>query len=63
MLHWKMVHRGKSLQSTVRSVETGLGRLTLVVAVVSVDVYPYLAFPNLTCHLEDTGICWLQIFP
>ena len=40
----------------VRSVETGLGRWTLVVAVISVDAYPFLAFSNLTCHLEDTGI-------
>ena len=35
----------------VRSVETGLGRRTLVVAVISVDAYPFLAFPDLTCHL------------
>ena len=26
-------------------------------AVVSVDDYPFLAFSDLTCHLEDTGIC------
>ena len=46
----------------VRSVETGLGRWTLVVAVISVDAYPFLAFSDLTCHLEDTGIgvFWLQ---
>ena len=45
----------------VRSVETGLGRSTLVVAVISVDAYPFLAFSDLTCHLEDTGISafWL----
>ena len=44
----------------VRSVETGLGRWTLVVAVISVDAYPFLAFSNLTCHLEDTeiGVFW-----
>ena len=43
----------------VRLVETGLGRLTL--AVISVDVYPFLAFSDLTYHLEDTGIyrCFL----
>ena len=35
----------------VRSVETGLGRWTLVVAVISVDAYPFLAFLDLTCHL------------
>ena len=46
----------------VRSVETGLGRLTLVVAVITVDAYPFLAFSNLTCHPEDTGIdiFWLH---
>ena len=44
-----------------RSVETGLGRLTLVVAVINVDVYHFLAFSDLTCHLEDTGlgVFWL----
>ena len=47
---------------SVRSVETGLGRLTLLVAVISVDAYPFLAFSDLTCHLEDTGIgvFWLH---
>ena len=38
-----------------RSVENGLGRWTLVVAVISVDAYPFLAFSDLTCHLEDMG--------
>ena len=28
----------------------------LVVAVISVDVYPFLTFSDLTCHLHDTGI-------
>ena len=28
----------------------------LVVAVISVDAHPFLAFSDLTCHLEDTGI-------
>ena len=28
----------------------------LVVAVISVDVYLFLAFSGLTCYLEDTGI-------
>ena len=34
----------------------------LVVAVISVDAYPSLAFSDLTCHLEDTGIdiFWLH---
>ena len=47
---------------TVRSVETGLGKWTLVVAVTSVDAYPFLAFSNLTCQPEDTGIgvFWLH---
>ena len=40
----------------VRSVETGLGRQTLVVAVTSVGAYPFLAFPDLTCHLEEVVI-------
>ena len=40
----------------VRLVETGFGRWTLVVDVISVDAYPFLAFSNLTCHLEATGI-------
>ena len=33
-----------------------------VVAVISVDTYPFLAFSDLTCHLEDTGIgvFWLH---
>ena len=46
----------------VRSVETGLGRWMLVVAVISVDAYPFLAFSDLTCDLEDTGIgvFWLH---
>ena len=45
----------------VRSVETGLERWTLVVAVISVGAYPFLAFSALTCHLEDTeiGVFWL----
>ena len=36
---------------TVRSVKTDLG--TLVVAVISVDAYPFLAFLDLTCDLEE----------
>ena len=39
-----------------RSVETGLGRLTPVVAVISVDAYLVLVLSDLTCHLEDTRI-------
>ena len=27
-----------------------------MLAVISVDAYPLLAFLDLTCHLEDTGI-------
>ena len=46
----------------VRSVETGLGRWALVVAVINVDAYPFLALSDLTCHLKDTGISvfWLH---
>ena len=45
-----------------RSVETGLRRLTLVVAVISVYAYPFFAFSDLTCHLKDLGIgvFWLH---
>ena len=34
----------------------------LMVAVISVDGYPVLAFSDLTCHLQDTGIgvLWLH---
>ena len=34
----------------------------LMVAVISVDGYPFLALSDLTCHLEDMGIAfsWLQ---
>ena len=28
----------------------------LVVAVISVDGYPFMTFSNLNCHLEDMGI-------
>ena len=33
-----------------------------MVAVISVYTYPFLAFSDLTCHLEDTGIdpFWLH---
>ena len=40
----------------VESVDTGLGKWTLVEAVISVDAYLFLAFSNLTGHFEDTGI-------
>ena len=40
----------------VRPVETTLGRGTLVVAVISVDTFSFLAFSDLTWHIEDTGI-------
>ena len=47
---------------TDRSVETGLGRWMQVVAVISVDAYPFLTFSDLTCHHEDIGIgvFWLH---
>ena len=46
----------------VRSVETDLGTWMLRVAVISVDAYLFLAFSDLTYHLEDTGIgvFWLH---
>ena len=33
-----------------------------MLAVVSVDAYPFLAFPDLSCHFEDTeiGVFWLH---
>ena len=33
-----------------------------MVAVISVDIYPFFGFSDLTCHLEDTGIgaFWLH---
>ena len=45
-----------------RSVETGLGRWMMVVAVICVDAYPFLSFSDLTCHLQDTkiGVFWLH---
>ena len=33
----------------------------LVVAVISVDAYPFLAFSALTCHHGDTGIQFARI--
>ena len=47
---------------TLNAVETGLGRLTLLVVVIRFDTYPFLAFSNLTCCLDDTGIgvFWLH---
>ena len=27
-----------------------------MVVVIRIDAYPFLAFSDLTCHLEDTGI-------
>ena len=27
-----------------------------MVAVISIDAYPFLAFSDLTCHFEDIGI-------
>ena len=36
-----------------------------MVAVISVDAYLFLAFSDLTCHLEDTviGVFWLHLPP
>ena len=52
----------KSESESLESVETDLGRKTLVVAVITVDAYPFLGFSDLTCHLQDTGIIafWLH---
>ena len=27
-----------------------------MIAVINLGVYPFLAFSDLTCHIEDTGI-------
>ena len=37
----------------------------LGVPVISVDAYPFLAFPDLTCYLDDTGmgVFWLHCAP
>ena len=45
-----------------RSVVTGLRRWTLVVAVINVDAYPFLALSDLTCDLKSMGIgvFWLH---
>ena len=52
----------KTESGYVWSVETDLRRWTLVVAVISVGAYPFLASSDLNCHLEDTGIdvLWLH---
>ena len=31
----------------------------MVVAMINADPHPVLAFSDLTCHLEDTGLCAL----
>ena len=53
------------LDVIVRSVETDLGRWTLVAAVISIDAYLFLAFSDLTYHLQDarTGVSWLHCAP
>ena len=40
----------------IRSVEISLRNQILVVAVISVGAYTFLAFSDLICHIEDTGI-------
>ena len=42
--------------------EMNTGSCDHLVAVISVDAYPLLAFSDLTCHLEDMGIgvFWLH---
>ena len=58
---WNKTH----IEKKIRSVETGLRRWTLVVAVIDVDVdaYPYLTFSDLSCLFEDTGlgVLWLHL--
>ena len=49
------------LEFIVRSVETDLGRWTLVVTVISVDAYSFLASSELACYLEDTEIGVLSL--
>ena len=46
----------------VGSVETGFRKRMVVVTVTSVDAYPFLAFSDLICHFEDSGIgvFWLH---
>ena len=46
----------------LRSFEIGLWKLMVVVVVIRVNAYPFLAFSDLTCDLEDTGIglFWLH---
>ena len=34
----------------------------LVVAVISVDAYPFMAFSDPACHLEDMGIGVLWLY-
>ena len=43
----------------VRSAEVGSRRWVLVVAVISVDAYPFLTFSDLTCHLQYMEIGFL----
>ena len=45
----------------VRSVETGLGKCMLVVAVIIVDAHPFSAFSDLTYPPEDMGIGVFQL--
>ena len=52
MRHWNT----GLVSSRVRSIKAGLRRWTLVIAVVSVDAYPFLAISYLICHLVDTEI-------
>ena len=67
LFHQPALHPIFSLVKTdsdfiVRSVETGVGRWMLVVAVISVNAYPFLAFSDLTRYLEDIwiGVFWLH---
>ena len=45
----------------VRSVETDLGKWMVVVGVISVDAYPFMASLDLTCQFNtNIGILWLH---
>ena len=47
----------------IRSVETDLGRWTQVVAVINIEAYSFLAFWDLTCHLEDVMFSVCTMLP
>ena len=44
------------LNQTQGSVKTNLGRLALMVVVNTINAYSFVAYPDLTYHLQNTGI-------